>query len=269
MALQRKYRPHDPLPVIRHVPTIARYTLLEALRNRMLGLVLLLVLGGFGLSLFLGQEAVTEAQALQAAFLATLFRLAAVFVVCAFIITSMVRENNDKVLELFLALPLPRASYLLGKLLGFGGLAAALALLVSLPLYLFSPPSKVLLWTASLACELLIVAVASLFCVITLTQILPAFAAVTAFYLLSRSIATLLLIGEGPLSEPTWSQKAINLILSAIAFLLPDFARFTQAAWLVYPGVSWSALLPIAAQSLIYLALVGSAALFDFYRKNL
>ena len=54
-----------------------------------------------------------------------------------------------------------------------------------------------------------------------------------------------------------------------MAFLLPDFARFTSSEWLVYHTGGWQEVAPIAAQTLVYLALLAGAALFDLYRKNL
>lgn len=109
--------------------TIARYTLLEALRNRLLWLLLTMALGAVGISGFLNELALTESRELQAALLGAVLRLAAVFLIATFVVTSMVREANDKGLELLMALPLPRAVYLLGKLAGFAALAVLPALL--------------------------------------------------------------------------------------------------------------------------------------------
>ena len=103
--------------------TIARYTLLEALRNRLLWLLIAAALGAVGLAGFLQELALTESHQLQAALLGAVLRVASVFLVATFVITSMVREASDKGLELLLALPMPRAVYLAGKLAGFGILA--------------------------------------------------------------------------------------------------------------------------------------------------
>lgn len=255
--------------MFRQILIIAHHTWLEALRNRLAWLVVLALLGGLGITALLQQTAITETRQLQAAVLAALFRFGAVFILVSFIITSIVRENNDKALELFLAMPIPRTSYLLGKLAGFGACAAVLALVVSVPLYLFSPPLPVLAWTLSLACELAIMAALSLFCVITLTQILPALAAALAFYVLTRSITALQLIADGPLSDASLSQQVINHALAAIAFLLPRMDQFTRTEWLLYSTATASELLALAAQSAIYFGLLLAAALFDFHRRNL
>ena len=161
------------------VLSIARATLLEALRSRMLWLVGVLLLVAAASAAFLQQVAITETARIQAAILAALLRGCAAFIVAAFVVMSMVRELNDKVLELMLAQPWPRAAYLFGKFVGFSAAALALAADRQRPARVPSrPPRGVALWTLSLACELVILAAMSLFCVITLTHVVPALAAV-------------------------------------------------------------------------------------------
>ena len=109
--------------MMRAAATIARYTLLEALRNRLLWLLLILALGAVAVSGFLNALALTESRQLQAALLGAVLRLAAVFLIATFVVTSMAREASDKGLELLLALPVPRAVYLFGKLAGYAALA--------------------------------------------------------------------------------------------------------------------------------------------------
>jgi ABC-type transport system involved in multi-copper enzyme maturation permease subunit len=247
--------------------TIARYTVLEALRNRLLWLVLLVLAIGFGATLFLKQIAIAETREIQTAFLAAAFRLAAVFVLAAFIITSQVREANDKVLELLLARALPRPSYFSGKLLGYVLCALALAILFSLPLFLYASGSAVVAWGASLFLELCIVAAASLFCVLTLNQIVVSMAAVFGFYVLARSMAVLQLIGSSRAADGSgWLSGATNRLLDAIAFLLPRLDSFTQTSWLVYGEAPAFAF--VVWQSAVYTALLALAAMFDLYRKN-
>ena len=190
--------------MLRHILPIARYTLLEALRNRLLWLALILVAAGLAFTQFLQQVAITESNQIQAALLAAVLRIGAVFMLAGFVVTSMVREFNDKVMELILSRPLRRSSYFFGKLAGYAAVALALALIASLPLALFAPPARVALWGLSLACELLIVTAFALFCVFSLTQVMSALAAVAGFYLLSRSISALQIMAANPLigSQP-------------------------------------------------------------------
>lgn len=249
--------------------SIARYTLLEALRNRLLWLALILVAAGLAFTQFLQQVAITESSQIQAALLAALLRVGAVFMLASFVVTSMVREFNDKVMELVLSRPLRRSSYFLGKLAGYAAVALALALLFSLPLALFAPAARVALWSLSLACELLLVAAFALFCVLTLTQVTSALAAVAGFYLLARSIGALQIMAANPLSSGlSFGQQTVNVIVDAIAFLLPGLDRMTQTGWLIYAAPTAAEMLQLLAQTAVYALLLCGAALFDLQRKN-
>jgi Cu-processing system permease protein len=247
--------------------SLARATLLEAVRTRLIWLALVVVAIAFGLAQFLNQVAITESREIQAALLAASLRVAAVFMVTVFVITSMVRESSDKVTELLLSLPAPRSAYFFGKFVGYAIVATILALLCALPLVLFANSAGLLLWTSSLICELLIVTAVSLFCVLSFAQVVPAFAAVAGFYLLSRSIATMQTIA-GATVEPTFTDRTVNAIVELISLLLPALDSMTQTTWLLGPGPGADTLGLIVGQTAVYLVLICSAALFDLYRKN-
>ena len=80
--------------MLRHILPIARYTLLEALRNRLLLLALILVAAGLAFTQFLQQVAITEANQIQTALLAALLRIGAVFMLAGFVVTSMATNNS-------------------------------------------------------------------------------------------------------------------------------------------------------------------------------
>ena len=124
------------------VKAIARYTFIEALRNRLLWLIIVALVILFGLAEFAGALAITESREIQATLLGALLRLFTVFVVSLFVVTSMVREFNDKGLELVLSLPIPRATYYFGKLAGYSLFALLTAALFSLPLFFLAPPAQ-------------------------------------------------------------------------------------------------------------------------------
>ncbi len=250
------------------VASLAKAVLLEAVRNRLLWLAAVVIVAAFGFAQFLNQVAITESREIQAALLAALLRVAAVFIVVTFVITSMVRESSDKVTELMLSLPAPRATYFFGKFAGYAAVALILALLCALPLALFAHPGGLAIWAASLLCELLIVTAMSLFCVLSLTQVVPAFAAVAGFYLLSRSMAAMQIIAGAALQQPTLTDRVVNAIVELVALLLPALDRMTQTTWLLESAPGASTLGAIAGQTAIYLVLIGAAALFDLYRKN-
>ena len=254
-----------PMPI---VASLARAALLEAVRNRLLWLAVVVVVIAFGLAQFLNQVAITESREIQTALLAAALRVAAVFMVAVFVITSMVRESSDKVTELLLSLPVPRSAYFFGKFAGYAMLVSILAVLSALPLAPFANFQGLVLWTVSLVCELLIVTAMSLFCVLSFAQVVPAFAVVAGFYLLSRSMAAMQIIAGAPLQDPTLTDRVVNAVVNLIALLLPALDAMTQTTWLLASAPSVSTFGSVVGQTALYLVLICSAALFDLYRRN-
>ncbi|MBI2969381.1 MAG: ABC transporter permease [Gammaproteobacteria bacterium] len=249
--------------------TIARYTFLEAVRNRLFGLTIVGLVCLLGLTEFVGELAITETREVQAALIGAGMRLFAVCTVSLFVITSMVREFNDKGFELILSMPVPRYGYFFGKFIGFLLLSAVIAVAIGALLLIYSPPAAIALWLFSLECELAILISVSLLCLFTFGNVTVAFVLVLAFYLLGRSLYAIQLISASPILESTnFSQEFMNRLLEGIAFVLPGFHDFTRSEWLIYGG-GWSDAGTVAAQTLIYTALLCTAALFDLYRKDL
>ncbi len=255
--------------IIRVIGPIARATLLEAARSRMLWLVAILCLLCLGLAGFIQQVAIVEAPQIQAAVLAAILRAAAAFLTAAFVTMSIVREYDDKVFELMLAQPWPRGVYLAGKFVGFSTAAVALAVIVSLPLLPFVPLDRLGAWTLSLGCELILVAAMSLFCVITLAQIVPALATVLGFYVLARSIAAMEVIAAASEGGGTWAERAADWVLRGIALVLPRLDLMTRSDWLVAATApAPAALAGIVGQAAAYAVLLMAAAQFDLHRQN-
>jgi ABC-type transport system involved in multi-copper enzyme maturation permease subunit len=248
---------------------LARATLLEARRSGLPWLAVGLLAAALALAVFLSQVAVTESRELQAAFAAALLRAGAAFLLATHVATSLVREANDKVLELALALPLSRSEYYLGKLAGYGAAGIGLALVFSLPLLLWSGPAGVALWSASLALELLLVCAASLFFALTLAQVVPALAAVAGLYLLGRAIASIQLLARGPLVDETWLQWLSRGAVDAVALLLPRLDAATKSDWLLYGPPSAGEYGMSVAGLVLYAVLLAAAGMFDFHRRNL
>ncbi|MGD2054198.1 MAG: ABC transporter permease, partial [Gammaproteobacteria bacterium] len=137
--------------------TISKFTIIEAVRNRLLWLSLLVVAISFGLVEFIGELAIAEHRVTQVALLAAFLRLSAVVIVTMFVVSSSVRELQDKTLEMILAMPLHRSSYYVGKLIGFLQVSMIIALVFSVLLLLYASSDQVLIWGLSLFFELFIV----------------------------------------------------------------------------------------------------------------
>jgi ABC-type transport system involved in multi-copper enzyme maturation permease subunit len=246
---------------------IARYTLLEAMRNRLVWLLVAALVAAMVAAAFLQQVAITEAARVQASVIAAGMRLFAVFLVAALVVTAVVREMNDKVLEVLLAKPMPRSSWLLGRGIGFIAISGAVAAAAGLPLWLFGDALGVAAWTASLFLELAIVAAAALFCVLTLNQVVTALAAVLGFYLLARTMAAVQIIA-GAAGSASWSDRLTGGVIDAIATLLPALDRMTQTAWVLDGPGGASLATAVLLPACVYVALLGAAAAFDLYRQN-
>lgn len=253
----------------RQIATIARNTLLEARRTRLPGLVLSAAVLLGAASFFVQEIAITESVRLQTGFYAATMRLTGVFIIGLYVLSSVTREFNDKVLDVVLALDLPRSHYILGKLAGFLLIGALVAMAVSIPLAFLATPAAALQWGASLALELAIVVALSLFCVITFSQMMPAASFILAFYLLARALTAIRLIGAHPLMDAnSLSHRFITMMMDGLALVMPALDGWTQTAWLVNQPAAWTELGVLAGQSALYVALLAGATMFDFYRKN-
>lgn len=249
---------------------LARFTVLEAVRGRLAWFVAGYTVAGWALALFAGELAVTEARGFRSGLLGAWLRSCAVFTTSVFVVTSMVRELQDKGLELALSMPVARGTYCAGRLAGFAGVSLLPALACVPALAWFAPPEQVALWTASLGLELLIVVAMSLLCVLTFPQATWALGAVIGFYALSRTMTALQLMAQGsPAAGTSVSQRIIGAFVDALAFVLPGLDRFTESDWLVYGAGTIADLGFAAMQTLVYVALLWAAAMFDLYRKAL
>ena len=254
----------------RQIAILARYTVLEAARTRLFWLFVTALALIFALTYFLQQLAITESVRLQIAFSAAATRLAAVFVLGLHVLGSVVREFDDKGLELTLSFDLRRSDYILGRLLGFVLVALPIALIAALPQFLLAPLPAALQWGLSLALELAIVAALSLFCIVTFNQLIPAAAFVSGFYVLARALWAIRLISEHPIiDENSPARQVMAWLVDALALVLPALDRFAQGAWLADGAGGWGTVSANAVQAAVYVALLGAAAMFDFYRRNL
>ena len=251
------------------ITTIARYTLIEALRTRLPLLVFIVLFVLLAASFFVESISVTEGARMQAGFYAAGARLAAAFIAGIYVLVSITRELNEKGVDVALALDLPRSHYILGKLAGFVAMAVLLALAASVPLAWLAPPQAVLQWAASLSMELAIVVALALFCIVTFSQLTPAASFVLAFYLLARALTAIRLISASPIAGAnSLSNEVMHFVIEALALVIPALDTWTQTAWLVNGHTQWTVMLQLAGQSTLYVALLAAATMFDFHRKN-
>ncbi len=249
--------------------TVARYVLIEARRSGLPWLAAACVLAALGFAGFLSQVAITEGAALQAAAAAALLRACAMFLVAAYVVASVVREANDKGLELALALPISRPAWYLGKLLGYACTGTLLAALFALPLAAWAAPGDLAAWWFALAAEAAVMAAAALFFASALGQTMSAIAATAGLYLLARALPAIQAIASGPLADESAAAQLARWGVDALALLMPRLDGVARADWLLYgapPAAEFAqALLGLG----LYFVLLAAAGLFDFSRRNL
>jgi Cu-processing system permease protein len=249
--------------------TIARYTIIESLRNRLLLLTFLVVGISFALVEFIGDLAITEHRVTQVAILAAFLRISAVVMVTLFVVSSTVRELQDKTLEMILAMPIRRGNYYLGKLTGYFYIALLVTVIFSVLLLLYADAEQVFIWMTSLFLELTLVVALSLVMLFTFNQVPSALTAVFIIYGASRIVTSIFLMAKFPIiAHTSMAQQFMDAIIELMTWLLPDLHRFTQTEWLTYNTAEWGVLLPLFGQTLVYLIFLSFIALFDFYRKN-
>jgi hypothetical protein len=253
-----------------HAFTIARFTLLEAHRTRLHLLAALVFAVVWAGSLFIHQIAVTESDRLQWSFYASAARLSSVLMLALYITSSVVREFNEKGLELLLSLDLPRAAYVVGKLLGFAGIAVLLALAAGLPMLLHAPATVVAAWSFSLFLELSIVAALSIFCIVTFHQVLPAVMVVCGLYLLGRSLTAMRLMAETDLlGDLGGTRPFVDWSVQFLAFIVPALDRYAPTAWIAERSIESAAIGALLLQTALAVLVLLAAALFDFYRREI
>jgi len=248
---------------------IARATIIEAIGSRLAAIALVFAACVCGLAIFAGELALTETREVRATLAAAALRAGTVFLLIAFVVSSMVREYQDQIVAVTIAHAAPRGAYVLGKLAGYSAVAWLLASLAGAALFVFDLSAAALLWTISLALELTIVAAASLFCVLTLTHFVAAFAAVAAFYLLGRSLAAIEIIATSSGETASAADRVLASGITVVSWLMPRLDAMTRSSWLTDPGVTAAVLGPVLAQSAVYVVLLAAAALFDFSREQL
>ncbi|MBL8381992.1 MAG: ABC transporter permease subunit [Burkholderiales bacterium] len=254
---------------LRAMRTLAGATLAEAIHSRVIATALLAAIAAAAAGMFAASLALTDGAGIGAAVQGWLARIGAVFVLATFAVSSVVRDTDDKGLELVLSMPIPRSAYLLGKWAGMALAALALATLVAASLLPHAAPRAAAAWGASLFLELIIVASAGLLCAVTFASVVGSLAALAAFYSLARTMAAMIAIGHGnvaPADSPLFHAATVGL--HGIAALLPRLDMYAPTAWLVTPGAELHGLPNMALQAAVYTIALLAAAAIDLSRKS-
>lgn len=246
---------------------IARFTLLEGWRTRLPWFVLAL-LGVIALTSEFGAAlAITDSASYRTGVYAALARVGLVFVMVLFVVTSIVRELDSRLLDLSWSAPLPRVAWYGGRLAGFLLMAWVFALAAGAPLMLFADAARAGNWTLRFGAELSLLTAAALTAAVSLRQVTAAVTACGVFYILARAIDAIVLMSRGPLVDPgAITAQVLAQAIEGIALLLPALDRYAGAGVLL--GDSGFAAAPILVEAVIYILLLAAVGLVDIYRHD-
>jgi hypothetical protein len=253
-------------PASRPMWGLARLTLLEARRTAVNKAAFGAMTAAVLLALFARHIVLLDQERVTVVAYAVIVRLALVFTLAQAIIANTVRDLNERIVDHFLALPLTRMQYAIGKWLGWSAVAAVCGLAAGTPLLAFSATPGRLAWTCSFAAEMVIIASLALLLALALGRVITAMLAFCCMYLFGRISYLLVLLSTNMgAAKGTLIDRLDARYIEAAGYLLPRLDRFADTSWLsggsISVGQGW-------LQAMIYIALLGAAANIELRRKQ-
>lgn len=264
------------------------FILTAALRDKLVMTLMLMILLGAGVSVFLGASGMTEQESFSVVFGAGGLRFLGVLGIVLFVCFYMRRAFDTKEVEFLLSRPISRMAFLLSHALAFKIIALAVTAAVGIAVFFMGTPNVegLIVWVLSLGIENIIMATAALFFSMVLSSASGAALATLGFYVLCRLIGMLLGIAAQPPDNIVFA--LLNNLMDLISVIVPRLDIMGQTSWLVYGvegagGVALGdkasayavALVDILgvsgfilAQGAVFIALLLSAAAFDFARRE-
>ena len=253
-------------PVPRPMVGLARLTLLEARRTAVSKAVIAAIAIALCLALFMDRIVLTEQGRAAVVTYAVIVRLGLVLLIAQAIIANTVRDLHERVIEHFLALPVTRLQYAIGKWLGWAAVAALSAIAAGLPLLGFAGTPGRLAWTLSFVVEAVVVASLALLLALSLGRVVTAMLAFCCLYLFARvSYLLVLLANNMGASEGSAVERFDAFYIELARYLLPRMDRFAETAWLTGGAIRLG---PGLLQGVIYIALLGAVASLELRRKQ-
>jgi len=249
-----------------------RYIVLTAVRDRLVLGLSLALLGAVLVAAFLGGATVMEGRDTALTFAGFSTRLILIAGLILFVCFHIQRSFENREIDLMLSRPVSRTQFVLITWAGFSGVAVFLTLVavIVLPIAGMPPPGALALWAASLLMEALVMVAAALFFSLSLRSAVASVMASFGFYLVARMEGFMLGIVQSD-----WSATAANALgdvvsqaIYIVGLVMPRLDLFGQTWWLSYGDSEGGALVPLLAQTGVYLPLLLAAAVFDFRRRR-
>ncbi len=249
---------------------IFKYILLTGLRDRLyIGLFITLI-AAFSLSIFLGSTALVEQQQMTAAYIAGSSRAILAIGMILFVCLNVSRAFENKEVEFIISKAISREKFVLGYLLGFliSAFLIFIPLIAAILLVTKADKFGLLIWSATILSELLIIISFSLLASLILKNPFSAIMASFGFYIISRLMGVFVMAINLPKNIAEAQGHLLGSSLKFLSALFPRLDLFGQSSWLSYGISDFSNLKIVLFQSLIYIPLMIFMAFHDFKKKQ-
>ncbi len=253
--------------------SILKYILLTAFRDKLFIGLLIILLGAFGISSFLGSTALVEKTEMVLIYSAASMRVISIIGIILFVCFFIKRSFENKEIQFILAKSISRDSFILSYLIGFTIVALIIILFPSLLMLFFTKTSivDVMFWTMSLLLEMSLVITFALVVSLILSSVVSAVLSTFGFYLVSRMMGLFVYTVNIPksMNEVVGSfGNFLEALLKFISIVFPRLDLFTKSEWLIYGVGNKNEINIILIQSIIYITLMLFISFFDFRRKQ-
>lgn len=254
-----------------HMNSILKYIILTAIRDRLYVGLFAILIAAFGISVFLGETALSERQQMTIVYIAGSCRMIFAIGMILFVCFHIRRSFDNKEVEFILSKSISRHKFIFTYLLGF----VLVALMILVPIFivmLIIVTNKIglIFWALSILFEMLIIITFSILAALILKSAVSAVLASLGFYVISRMMGFFVLTIKIPesLADVNSVNRAMHTVLKILSFIFPRLDLFAKSDWLIYGISNYSSVMVVTIQSLIYIPLMISMAFYDFKRKQ-
>ena len=226
-----------------------------------------LVLCCTGLSIFLGSNAVVEAQEAKIVYTASSSRIVIMLGFVVFISFYIKRMFENREIEVILSRAVSRTKVLLSMFVGFSMTLLCLIFPVFIVLiFLKCKLSHIFIWVISLYCEGLIILSFSLCCSLVIKGFASIFLGCFTFYIISRTIGDFVVYLKMSLS--TNMEIFMESVLKILSIFIPRLDFFGKSSWLIYGDFNLSLFVTFLLQTLISCSVFLIVATIDLKNKR-
>lgn len=249
--------------------TTTRYIFITALRDWLFPGLLGVALVAMAIANFLGGTAVAEQWQMAAAYMAGTVRVIITGGMVIFICFHVRRMFESREVEVILTRPISRAAFVVAYWMGFAAISCGLVIPIAIAMWFFLPINitNLLYWALSMQCEALLLIAFALFCSLMLKSAVLSVVLSFAFYAVARMMGFFLYLFETPINDSALIHYTAKM-LQLLSYVLPRLDFCAKSAWLIYGAGDDAYPFLFAVQTLVYVPLILTMAVYDFKRKQ-